>query len=86
MGEPEQELSNRERLRREVEELSDEQVAEVLEYVAIMRTMREQEDDPVKFKDEILMLLDEPPKDSGKTGDAPQPQGSPRQPNPKKPS
>ncbi len=57
-------LSNREQLRKEIEGLTDDQVVEVLEYVSIMKTMREQEQDPLSFKDEIRILLAEPKADT----------------------
>ncbi len=86
MNEDRPDLSNRERLRKEVEELSDEQVAEVLEYLSIMKTMREQEEDPVRFKDEIMMLLNEQPQENMPAGPQRQPGNTPHQPSPKKPS
>ncbi|MBI4468628.1 MAG: hypothetical protein HY650_04820 [Acidobacteria bacterium] len=53
-------MSHREQLRREIENLAEDQVLEVLEYVSIMKTLREQEQDPLSFKDEIRILLAEP--------------------------
>lgn len=87
MEEKSDQSSNREQLRREIESLADDQVAEVLEYVSIMRTMREQEEDPLSFKDEIRILLAEPKAEKPETEpsrqphDAPAPTGSKRSPH-----
>lgn len=44
-------VSNREMLSREVEALNDDQVLEVLEYISIMNTLRDQEVKPRKEAD-----------------------------------
>jgi len=50
-------VTNREKLDREVEALDEDQVLEVLEYITIMRSLRHQEVNPRKFKEEVTELL-----------------------------
>lgn len=50
-------LTARQRLAEEIEHLNEEEVAEVLEYISIMKSMREEEKDPQRFKRELMVLL-----------------------------
>lgn len=50
-------LTDRERLLFKVDRLTDTEVRELLDYVSIMETMKQQERDPEQFEDELLNLL-----------------------------
>ena len=50
-------LSERERLVAKIGTLSDVEVAELLDYVNIMETMRAQVDTPSAFEDELIAML-----------------------------
>lgn len=50
-------VSDRERLSREVEALDDDQVLEVLEYISIMKSLRDQDANPKRFKEEVTRLF-----------------------------
>ena len=49
--------NQRERLNAKIAALRDEEIAELLEYVTIMETMRVQLDSPVLFEDELITML-----------------------------
>jgi Mg/Co/Ni transporter MgtE len=49
--------SARQRLAEEIENLSEEEAVEVLEYISIMRLMKEEERHPEQFQKELLSLL-----------------------------
>lgn len=53
-------LTARQRLAEEIEHLNEDEVAEVLEYISIMKSMREEERDPQRFKRELMVLLSQP--------------------------
>jgi hypothetical protein len=53
-------LTARQRLAEEIEHLTEDEVAEVLEYISIMKSMREEERDPQRFKRELMVLLSQP--------------------------
>jgi hypothetical protein len=55
-----EQLTARQRLAEEIERLTDDEIAEVLEYISIMTSMREEERDPQRFKNELLLLLSQP--------------------------
>jgi hypothetical protein len=55
-----EQLTARQRLAEEIERLSDDEIGEVLEYISIMTSMREEERDPQRFKNELLLLLSQP--------------------------
>jgi len=46
-------LTNREKLDREIKALDDDQVLEVLEYISIMKSLRNQEIKSEKFSDKV---------------------------------
>lgn len=50
-------LTDRERLVAKIGTLSDVEVAELLDYVTIMETMRAQVDTPSVFEDELISML-----------------------------
>jgi hypothetical protein len=50
-------LTDRERLHFKLDGLSDIEVREILDYVSIMESMKQQELDPELFEDELLTLL-----------------------------
>ena len=50
----------RERLVAKISSLSDSEVAELLDYVGIMESLRAQADSPRLFEDELVALLTEP--------------------------
>ncbi len=54
--------SARQRLAEEIENLSEEEAVEVLEYISIMRLMKEEERHPEKFQRELLSLFSHPEK------------------------
>lgn len=82
MSDKPEKLLNRDQLRKEIDSLTEEQAAEVLEYVSIMKTMREQEADPLSFKDEIRILLAEPGTGKPETESARRPEGTQTPPTP----
>jgi Mg/Co/Ni transporter MgtE len=61
MSEP---SSAKQRLAEEIENLSEEEAVEVLEYISIMRLMKEEERHPEQFHKELLSLLSHPEKGS----------------------
>ncbi|MEW6735630.1 MAG: hypothetical protein AB1489_30340 [Acidobacteriota bacterium] len=52
-------LTNRERLAFKIETLSEKEVAEVLEYISIMESMRRQQNSPEIFEDDLINFLAE---------------------------
>ncbi|GBC82982.1 hypothetical protein HRbin10_02120 [bacterium HR10] len=56
--------SARQRLAEEIENLSEEEAVEVLEYISIMRLMKEEERHPEQFQRELLSLLSQPERGS----------------------
>lgn len=48
---------DRERLAAKLSSLTDSEVAELLEYVTVMETMRAQADSPALFEDEFITIL-----------------------------
>jgi hypothetical protein len=50
-------MSNRQALRRKAESLTDAEIAEVLDYINIMESLREQATRPDLFDDELMNLL-----------------------------
>jgi hypothetical protein len=50
-------MTERERLAAKINDLSDGEVAELLDYVNIMETMRSQMDAPGVFEDELISIL-----------------------------
>jgi len=53
-------VTDREYLHRELESLSDDQIHEVLEYISIMKSLREEEANSNRFKDEVTPLASKP--------------------------
>ena len=49
--------TERERLYAKISSLTDVEVAELLDYVLIMETMRSQLDTPARFEDELIEML-----------------------------
>jgi hypothetical protein len=50
-------LTNREKLDREIKTLDDDQVLEVLEYISIMKSLRNQESQAEKLNDQVTGWL-----------------------------
>ncbi|HXG93765.1 MAG TPA: hypothetical protein VNN73_15580 [Blastocatellia bacterium] len=50
-------ITNRQALKSKVDSLSDAEIAEVMDYINIMQSLREQADKPDLFDDELMTML-----------------------------
>ncbi len=61
-------MTKRQMLKRKAETLTDAEIAEVLDYITIMESLRRQASDPDLFDDELVNLLADAPENQRARG------------------